>query len=108
MTNHPEIPSNICKLLKRQKGKCNWCGLNFRNGDKWEKDHITAKKAGGDNTFSNLQLLHLHCHDKKTKLDLKAIKAYKFKKGWEKVYKRFNSQFENSHWNWINDIPTLV
>ena len=106
--NHPELPKSICNFLKRQKGKCNWCGLSFKNGDIWEKDHIIARKAGGDNSLSNLQLLHLHCHDKKTKTDLKAIKAYKYRKGWEKVYKIFNGQYEKLHWQWINDLPTLV
>ncbi len=39
---------------------------------------------------------------------LKTILRYKFRKGWEKVYKRFQGQFEKSNWIWDNDIPTLV
>ena len=31
-----------------------------------EKDHIVEKCFGGKNSKDNLQLLHRHCHDKKT------------------------------------------
>lgn len=108
MINHPDISPSISRHLKRQKGLCNWCGLSFRNGDIWQIDHIKPRKAGGNNTLSNLQLLHKHCHQNKTKQDLKVIQAYKYKKGWEKVRNRFQSQFKKSHWQWFNDIPTLV
>ncbi len=49
-----------------------------------------------------------YCHDVKTKTDLKTIRRYKFRKGWEKVYKRIQGQFEKSNWTWEDDIPTLV
>lgn len=63
---HPELPIGTSKLLKRQKGKCNYCGHLFKDGDLWEIDHITPKSKGGENKYDNLQLLHRHCHDKKT------------------------------------------
>ena len=108
MGKQPDCPKTIARLLKRQKGICRYCGLHFRNGDIWEKDHIIPRSAGGNNEYNNLQLLHLHCHDQKTKQDLLTIKRYKFRKGWEKVYKRFQGQFEKINWIWIQDIPTLV
>ncbi len=101
---HPELKDSTAKMLKKQEGKCNWCKLPFQEGDVIEDDHITAKKAGGDNTLKNRQLLHKHCHDEKTREDLKAIKAYKQDKEWQKLTKWFNSQ----NWEWVDDIPTLV
>ena len=105
---HPQIKGSVAILLKIQKGKCNHCNLNFLPGDKIETDHIIPRAAGGENTKDNLQLLHKHCHDVKTKTDLETIRRYKFRKGWNKVYKMFQGQFENSNWIWDNDLPTLV
>jgi RNA-directed DNA polymerase len=39
-----------------------------------EVDHILAKVLGGKDTYSNLQLLHKHCHVRKTHQDLRKIK----------------------------------
>ena len=69
MGKHPEMPSQKAFLLKKQKGKCNYCGLHFKYGDLIEKDHIIPKSNGGKNEIKNLQLLHRHCHDKKTAND---------------------------------------
>ena len=101
--NHPELKDSVARLLKKQKGKCNWCNLNFYDGDLIEKDHIIPKIIAG-NIKDNLQLLHRHCHDEKTKDDLKAIKRNKAVKKYQKFIKRFNKM----NWKWINDIPTLV
>lgn len=66
----PEMPARITRLLKVQKGKCNYCGLYFREEDEMEVDHIIPKKKkGGSNKKDNLQLLHKHCHDTKTAND---------------------------------------
>ena len=108
MGKHPELKPSVAKLLKIQKGKCNHCGLTFKPGDSIERDHIIALKAGGNNTIDNLQALHKHCHDVKTKADIKAIKRHKIRKEWNKVYKIFQKQFDDSKWTWNKDIPTLV
>ena len=100
---HPEMSGSIARLLKKQKGRCNMCGLTFREDDVVEKDHITPKALGG-NYKDNIQLLHRHCHDEKTKDDLKAIKRHKAIKSYQKFIERFNK----SDWKWIDDIPTLV
>ncbi|BAZ44047.1 putative reverse transcriptase [Chondrocystis sp. NIES-4102] len=102
------MPDSKAKLLKKQRGKCNHCKLIFKPGDKIEKDHIIAIKAGGKNNYENLQLLHKHCHDVKTKTDLVAIKSYEIRKEWEKIYTKFRKQFDNSNWIWDEDIPTTV
>jgi RNA-directed DNA polymerase len=69
MGKHPEMPKTKATLLKRQKGKCNHCGLHFKEEDKLELDHIIPKSKGGKNEYKNFQLLHKHCHDSKTATD---------------------------------------
>ena len=104
MSNHPELKKSLSVLLRKQESRCNWCGLNFQEDDRFEKDHILPVKAGGKNEMDNLQLLHKHCHDEKTRKDLKLIKRHKSRKGWIKIH----SQFNKINWEWIEDIPTLV
>ncbi|UUO16666.1 group II intron reverse transcriptase/maturase [Dolichospermum heterosporum] len=66
---HPETPTKVATLLKKQKGKCPCCGLFFKTDDLLEIDHITPKSLGGKDEYKNWQLLHRHCHDKKTSED---------------------------------------
>jgi len=69
MGKHPEMPTRKATLLKKQKGRCSYCGLFFREGDVLEVDHIIPKSLGGKDEYKNLQLLHRHCHDIKTASD---------------------------------------
>jgi RNA-directed DNA polymerase len=62
---YPDVSPAVAKLLKRQKGKCSWCGLFFRHEDLWNVDHVTPKSEGGTDATDNLQLLHRHCHQRK-------------------------------------------
>ncbi len=55
----------VARLLKKQQGRCAWCGLFFRHGDVWNADHIVPKSQGGTDAADNLQLLHRHCHLRK-------------------------------------------
>ena len=103
MGKHPELKAQVAKLLKKQKGKCNLCQLTFQEGDLIETDHITPKAIGG-NQKDNLQLLHRHCHDIKTRQDFRDIKAHKSHREWFETLKQFNKM----SWIWIEDIPTLV
>jgi len=41
----------------------------FKDGDKWEIDHILPKSLGGKDRYDNLQLLHDYCHSQKTRTD---------------------------------------
>ncbi|MFM6401326.1 group II intron reverse transcriptase/maturase [Planktothrix sp.] len=70
MGSHPEMPAEKSYLLKKQKGRCAYCRLHFRDGDLLETDHITPTAMGGKNSRDNKQLLHRHCHDSKTALDM--------------------------------------
>ena len=104
MGKHPEMPVRTASLLKKQKGKCAHCGLWFNEEDVIETDHITPKAIGGRNEYKNWQLLHRHCHDEKTKHDLKLIREHndqkwgeKFLKAWDKV-----------NFIWVDDVPYLA
>ncbi len=66
---HPELPREVAQLLKRQAGKCAWCGLSFRADDVMDRDHLVPTSDGGDERLGNRQLLHGHCHDEKTARD---------------------------------------
>jgi len=70
-------------LFNRQDGKCKWCHLYFRDGDVIEIGHfVTPTFRGGLRsscsgmlrnrflTISNLKVLHGHCHDRKSSLDI--------------------------------------
>jgi RNA-directed DNA polymerase len=41
----------------------------FKDGEAWEIDHIKPKSLNGKNSYNNLQLLHIYCHDQKTRND---------------------------------------
>ena len=66
---NPLLPIRVKKLLSKQKGICPYCGSPFKNDDIMEVDHIIPKCEGGKDIYQNLQLLHGHCHDNKTKDD---------------------------------------
>jgi RNA-directed DNA polymerase len=70
---HPELPKRVAILLRRQEGKCAWCGLYFRDGDMPEIDHILSISQGGKDCYDNWQILHRHCHDEKTARDNQAV-----------------------------------
>ncbi|HEY9864237.1 MAG TPA: group II intron reverse transcriptase/maturase [Candidatus Obscuribacterales bacterium] len=64
-----DVPNKVAFLLKKQKGKCTFCGQYFTPEDIAEIDHIIPTSLGGKNDYKNLQLLHRHCHDTKTATD---------------------------------------
>lgn len=71
MGMHPEMPRRKAMLLKKQQGKCLYCGLIFQTGDVLEIDHKIPRSLGGKDEYKNLQLLHRHCHDEKTVMDFR-------------------------------------
>ena len=67
---HPALSASKAALLKRQQGRCAWCGRYCTElGDLMESDHCLPRSRGGSNAASNRQLLHAHCHDVKTATD---------------------------------------
>ena len=64
-----DVPKRVATLLKKQKGKCTFCGQYFTPEDIAEIDHIIPTTLSGKDEYKNLQLLHRHCHDIKTATD---------------------------------------
>nr|WP_236117106.1 HNH endonuclease signature motif containing protein [Hassalia byssoidea] len=87
--------------LSNTHGKCPWCGLSFQEWDVLEVDHIIPRAIGGKDEYKNLQLLHRHCHDEKTAIDLKEIR----KKDHSKFLEKLSQFWEKLDWEWVNDIP---
>ncbi len=61
MGHDPTKPNQITKLLKKQQGRCTYCGLRFMTEDVIEVHHRDGDRS--NNWYSNLTLLHGHCHD---------------------------------------------
>jgi len=66
LRTHWATGTSMARLLRRQQGRCSSCGLTFRDGDRLEMHHIVRPADGGTNLDSNLQALHVHCHDQLT------------------------------------------
>ena len=50
------------KLATRQKGRCLECGESLFNDEELQVHHRLARSKGGKDTYSNLALVHLLCH----------------------------------------------
>jgi RNA-directed DNA polymerase len=103
MGRHPEMPNREALLLKQQKGKCTYCELTFRNGDLMEVDQIKPTALGGKDIWKNLQLLHRHCHNHKTAVDLIEIR----KKQHSDNLNKLSQLWEKVNWEWREDIPFI-
>lgn len=68
---------NVKILLVSQKGKCKICDGIFKEEDVMEIDHIIPRKLGGTDEYKNLQLLHRHCHHRKSLKDQRSFKVKK-------------------------------
>ena len=69
MGQHPQMPTRVAKLLNQQQGQCADCELYFQAQDQLEIDHIIPLSQGGKDIYSNLQLLHRHCHVNKSRIE---------------------------------------
>jgi RNA-directed DNA polymerase len=54
------------KLADRQHGLCPLCGDSLFNEEETEQHHVLPKQEGGPNTYDNLLLVHLFCHQQLT------------------------------------------
>jgi RNA-directed DNA polymerase len=66
---YPDVFPVVAFLLKRQQGKCPRCGTFFQHGDETAVDHVRPTSQGGAGKLPNFQLLHRHCHQRKTTED---------------------------------------
>jgi len=103
MGHHPEMPNREALLLKKQKGKCTHCGLIFRESDLMEVDHIKPISLEGKDEWNNLQLLHRHCHDQKTAVDLIEIRKNQQSENLQKLSQEWNKV----EWIWREDFPYI-
>jgi RNA-directed DNA polymerase len=62
---YPMVSPRLAILLKRQNGRCAWCRQYFQQEDPLEVDHIDGDRKNSRSL--NLQVLHGHCHDAKTR-----------------------------------------
>ena len=62
---HPEVSPRLATLLKQQRGRCASCGLCFHAADRIASDPSDGDRRHARGT--NLQALHGHCHDAKTR-----------------------------------------
>ena len=58
-----EITLTRRKIIERDRHQCQYCG---RTTGQMTTDHIIPKSNGGTDGYENLQLLHAHCHHKKS------------------------------------------
>jgi RNA-directed DNA polymerase len=62
---HPNVSPRLATLLKGHGGRWRSCGLFFQHDDRIEIDHSSGDRR--DSRYANLQALHGHCHDAKTR-----------------------------------------
>jgi RNA-directed DNA polymerase len=70
-----DISPSKAKMLVKQDGMCGYCNTRFKNGDLMESHHKTLKSEGGKDTYTNLVLMHKHCHDQYHAEFMKRMKA---------------------------------
>ena len=86
---HPKIVSS---LMKEQRQSCTTCGTPVSTGDysNCDVDHIIPLIHGGTNDFSNLQIVCVPCHRKKSSLECRRVSTLMSEPGvtWgdDKVY----------------------
>jgi len=73
-----DITPSKAKMIRKQKGICPECGDKFTNDDMLHVHHKTYRSRDGTDKYTNLVLLHKHCHDKIHAID-KAERAQKHK-----------------------------
>jgi RNA-directed DNA polymerase len=61
MGQDPTKPKRVTQLLRQQEGRCGNCGGHFGIEDVMEIHHQDGDRK--NNRYSNLVLLHAHCHD---------------------------------------------
>jgi RNA-directed DNA polymerase len=57
-----DLMPSMQKIAKNQKCICPKCGESLFNGEEIHTHHVIPKSKGGKDTYSNLKLVHLYCH----------------------------------------------
>lgn len=53
---------SLQKLAQLQNHICSVCGESLYNGEELHKHHKIPRSQGGTDTYKNLELIHLYCH----------------------------------------------
>ena len=61
-TMKKSLIGRVKTLWEKQDGKCSACNQQIREGDEWHVHHKIPKYLGGDDTLTNLVILHPNCH----------------------------------------------
>ena len=61
-----DLPPSKQKIARRQNFVCPVCGETLLNEEELHVHHVQPKNEGGADAYSNLQLLHLYCHQQRT------------------------------------------
>jgi RNA-directed DNA polymerase len=56
------LAPKLISLAHSQRGRCSHCGASLFNGEALHRHHLRPKGEGGTDEHSNLQLVHLYCH----------------------------------------------
>lgn len=57
-----DLSPSLERIARKQKGRCLRCGDTLFNGEELHKHHKQWKSKGGKDTYANLELVHLFCH----------------------------------------------
>ncbi|MEN8217018.1 MAG: HNH endonuclease signature motif containing protein [Pseudomonadota bacterium] len=60
-------------MLRKQGGICPECKSRLSNEDLMEAHHVVHRCKGGKDEYSNLVLLHRHCHDRRHAEEIKNL-----------------------------------
>jgi len=57
-----ELNASSQKIAKKQNYRCPVCSESLFNGEEIHTHHLIPRHQGGKDTYANLQLMHLFCH----------------------------------------------
>jgi RNA-directed DNA polymerase len=63
------------KLARKQRGRCPECGQSLFNDEELQVHHLLARSQGGKDSYRNLALVHLLCHQRIHAVTQRAMKA---------------------------------
>lgn len=63
-THVKNLPPSEQRIARNQKYVCEECRESLFSGEELHTRHVKPKKDGGGDTYHNLKLVHLYCHQK--------------------------------------------
>jgi RNA-directed DNA polymerase len=61
-THVKNLASSEQRIAKNHKYVCEVCKESLFNGEELQTHHVKPKSEGGKDTYHNLRLVHLYCH----------------------------------------------